>query len=128
MTRFIFFMRRFDGIPACDEYVESFKKVLTKHQKKGIAHLKKYFPAMREGDHAEAFKEGTAAIAEGYLWPECHDKQIRENLKEWHKNAKKLKLSKKVLKQYQDAVLEFDKAMQSGWKSFGKINSKKGKL
>ena len=102
--------------------------MLVKHQKKAIGHLKKYFPAMRQGDRADAFEHGVAAIAEGYLWPECHDKQLRENLKAWRKEAKKLKVSKKVIKRYDAIVPAFDKALTSGWKAFGKTNARKGKL
>jgi len=128
ITRFIFFMRRFDGVPKCDTYVASFGKVLTKHQKKAVSHLKKYFPAMHDGDTAEAFEEGVAALAEGYLWPECHDRAFRGNLATWRKSAKKLKVPKRVIKRYDEIVAPFDKAYDSGWKAFCKLNAKKGKL
>lgn len=128
VAEFVYFMRRFDGLAACDEYVESFEKVLAKHQKKGISHLKKYFPAMRGGDKAEAFEHGVAAMAEGYLWPECHDNQFRKNLQAWRKEAKKLKVSKKVIKRYDEIVEPFIEALSSGWKSFCKRNAREGKL
>ena len=128
ILHFVFFMRRFDGIPACDDYVATFEKVLQKHQKKAVASLKKYWPAMRSGDTGEAFGHGVKAVSEGYLWPECHDNQFRENLKKWRKQAKKQKVSKKTLKAYDTIFVAFDKAFTSGWKSFCKVNARKGKL
>ena len=128
LAYFAFFMRRFDGIPACDTYVEGFGKVLGKHQKKAVAALKKYWPAMRGGDVGEAFDRGVEALREGPLWPECHDRQFRENLATWRKDAKKHGLGKRSLKAYDEVVAPFDKAYNGEWKTFCKRNAKAGKL
>jgi len=128
-ARFAFFMRRFDGIPACDAFVESFAKELKKHRKQGIEHLKKYFPALQKGDKAKAFEEGVLAIQTGWLWPECQDNPLRKNLEAWRKDAKKLKLSKKSVKTYDEVVGPWAKRYTgSAWKAFDKLNGKKGKF
>ncbi len=128
LAHFIYFMRRFDGIPACDSYVEGFGKTLTKHQKKAIAALKKYFPAMRQGDVAEAFDQGITALEDGPLWPECHDRTFRENLATWRKDARKHDLGKRSVKAYDEVAAPFDKALTTEWKAFCKLTKKAGKL
>ncbi len=128
ITQLGFFMRRFEGVPAADSYVETFAQALEKQQKDAVKHLKKYFKALNKGKQADAFKEGIAAIEKGFLWPETIDNRIRNNLKDWAKDAKKLKIPKKVMKDYEAIAAVFDKRMQSGWKAFSKINAKAGKL
>ena len=128
ITHFAFFMRRFDGIPAADEFVAQWEKGLKKHQKDAVSHLKKYYRALHKGDKAKAFEEGIAAVKKGFLWPECHDNQFRKNVREWRDEAKSLKLAKKKLKEYDAYFAPFDEAMKDGWKSFSKINTKAGRF
>ena len=128
LAYFVFFMRRFDGIPAADAHVESFAKALKSHQKKAVSALKKYFPAMRQGDVANAFEQGVKALEDGALWPECHDRTFRENLATWRKDAKKHDIDKRSQKAYDAFAGPFDKAYASEWKAFCKRNAKSGKL
>ncbi len=110
------FLRQFSGVPACDELAATWKDTLEKHKDKGIAHLKKYY-ASRDKDVADAFDEGIAAVAEGFLWCEVQDKALRDKLVGWQKDAKKLKLSKKALKDY--AVVDgLIAAWKQGWDDY----------
>ena len=128
-AHFAFFMRAFDGVPACDAYVESFAKILARHQKKASASLGRYWPALRGGDHAKAFAHGVEAVEEGWLYPACHDRQLLENLQTWRKDAKALKLAKKSVKAYDGMAGRWaEHYLKDGWKSFQKVNAKHGRF
>ena len=102
------------------------KDTLAAHQKDAIAHLRKFY-ASQKGKPAEAFEEGVAAIASGFLWHECWAKEeFRDLLKTWQKDAKKLKLSKKALKDYDAVMPAFDESIGEGWKAFVALNHKHG--
>ncbi len=107
MTHLPVFLRQFRGVPACDELAAAWKATLDKQRERAVAHLRKYYGA-REKDPATAFEEGTAAVAEGFLWCETQDVAFLETLEKWQKDAKKLKFSKKALKDF--AVVEGAKA------------------
>ncbi len=128
-AHFVFFMRAFDGVPACDAYVETFARVLKKHQKDAIKSLKKYWPAMRSGDKAKAFDMAVKALEDGWLYPECHDRQLLDNLAAWRKDAKSLKLSKKSVKAYDQMVAKWAGSyLKDGWNDYKKLNAKHGRL
>lgn len=120
------FLRAFPGVPARETLAAKWKDTLAEHQKQAVAHLKKYFPALQKGRHADAFEEGAAAIQSGFLWHECADNELRKSLKEWHKDAKKLKLSKPALKAYDAVMPAYDKCIEDGWKALSELNHKHG--
>jgi predicted esterase len=117
------FLREFPQVPAREELATKWKDALATHQKEAIAHLRKYFPALQKNDFATAFEEGVAAIMTGFLWRECADPELRDNLAKWQKDAKKLKLSKKALKDY-DTLKGFGDAVSDGRKAFEALNRK----
>jgi len=120
------FLRAFQGVPACDALALRWKDTLETHKKEGIAHLKKYYGAQKNKP-AEAFEEGVAAIGSGFLWHECWNKEgFRDVLTAWQKDAKKLKLSKKALKDYDAVMPAFDEQIAEGWKAFAALNHKNG--
>lgn len=120
------FLRAFQGVPAREELAKKLEDVLATHKKDAVAHLRKYYGALKQDKKDDAFAEGVAAIQSGWLWCECWDQEVRKNLREWRKDAKKLKLSKESLKAY-DAVFEdFEKALTEGWKSFEATQKKFG--
>jgi predicted esterase len=120
------FLRGFQGVPAREALATRWKETLAAHQKDGLSHLRKYFPALTKKDNAAAFEEGVAAIVSGFLWHECADSVLRENLKTWQKDAKKLKLSKKALKDYDTVMPAFDDMIAEGWKAYVALNHKHG--
>lgn len=120
------FLRQFQGVPAREELAKKLEAVLAAQKKDAVAHLRKYFAALRQGKQDDAFEEGVAAIQAGWLWCECWDQQFRKNLRDWRKDAKKLKLGKGALKAY-DAVFEdFEKTLAEGWRSFEAVQKKSG--
>jgi predicted esterase len=120
------FLRAFPGVPARETLAAAWKDTLAEHQKQAVARLRKYFPALQKGKQAEAFEEGVAAIQAGFLWHECADGELRKNLKEWHKDAKKLKVGKPALKAYDAVMPAFDECISEGWKDFADVNQKHG--
>lgn len=116
MAHLPLFLRAFAGVPACDTVATAWAATLDDHRDRGVAHLKKYY-ASRAKDPAAAFEEGVAATREGFLWCEVQDRELRETLVGWQKDAKKLKLGKKALKDF-DAVKGLDEAWKDGWKAF----------
>jgi predicted esterase len=116
------FLRAFQGVPACDALAETWKETRATHEKEAIAHLRKHYAALKKSDFAVAYEEGVAAIQHGFLWHECWDADFRKNLQAWHKDAKKLKLSKKALKDYDAVMPAFDKQIAAGWKEFADLN------
>jgi hypothetical protein len=117
------FLRAFAGVPACDALAERWKDTLASHEKEGVAHLRKHYAALNKKDLADAFAEGVAAIQTGFLWRECWDADFRKNLQAWHQDAKKLKLSKKALKDYDAVMPAFDKQIPAGSKAFADLNA-----
>lgn len=122
------FLRAFPGVPARDALAERWKDTLEKHKREAIAHLRRYYPALQKGKHAEAFEEGASAIQSGFLWHECADAGLRKSLQEWHKDAKKLKLAKGALKSFDSVMPAFDECIQEGWKAFTGLNHKHGDI
>ncbi len=118
------FLRSFQGVPSADVVAEEWEKVLAKHQKDGVKHLRKFWPAMRKGDIKDAFSEGLEAIEKGFLYYECWDREFLGALAKWRKEADDHKLSKRDLKKYDQLIKEFEKAREDGYKAFDRINSK----
>lgn len=118
------FLRRFQGVPACEELRRKWEKVLKRHRKDAVKHLKKYWPAMRKGDVEKAFSEGLAALEKGFLHHGCQDRQFRENLATWRKDAREHGLGKKDVKRYDAFIKAYDKAWKNGYRAFDKVNAK----
>jgi predicted esterase len=119
MAHLPMFLRQFAGVPACEELAAKWKKTLEKHQEAGAAHFEKFWASRKKNDVVEAFDEGIATIAEGFLWSRAQERfpegqsgpAVQVSLKAWQKDAKKLKLSKKALKDF--AVVDM---LESAWK------------
>jgi pimeloyl-ACP methyl ester carboxylesterase len=118
------FLRAFLGVPARDELAERLKATLEDHRKEAIANLRKYWPAIEKGKIADAFEAAVAAIESGFLFHECASHELRKNLKDWRKDAKKHKISKAALKAYDASFEAFDEGTTDGWKSFEAANRK----
>jgi pimeloyl-ACP methyl ester carboxylesterase len=118
------FLRQFAGVPAADALAERWKDAYASHKDKGIARLKRHY-AQREKDVAEAFEQGVAAVAEGFLWCEVEDRAFRERLVGWQKDAKKHRLSKAALKAYA-VVPAFETSWKKGWEAFADVNKSAG--
>jgi predicted esterase len=116
MAHLPIFLRQFDGLPACEKLAGTWKDTCEEHRDKGVAHLKKYYQS-KEKDPAAAFEEGVAAVREGFLWCEVQDYEFRAALVTWQKDAKKLKLSKKALKEF-ESVKQLEEAWKDGWKAY----------
>ncbi len=126
-AHYIYFARRFMGIPACDTILDTHVKTFKKHKKVAVTHLKKYFAAKRGGKEKDAFGHGVDAVVKGFLWTEIHDKTFRNKMKELRTKAKKLKCPKGLIAKYDEAVAPLFDAMDKSWKAFSKVNSKNGK-
>jgi predicted esterase len=108
------FLRAYRGVPACDAFAETWAPVIKAHADAAGQH----FRAMQgTKDPAEAFVEGVAAIREGFLHYECMDGDFLKQLAGWRKD-KKLKLPKEAVKDYDDLVPLYEKAIQQGYRSF----------
>lgn len=119
------FLRSFDGVPAREDLAKRLETTLEAHREGAVPHLRKYHQS-RERKPDEAFEEAVAAIESGFLWHECSDAELRNRLKEWRKDAKKLKLPKGALKTYDGMIEDFEKALADGWKEFEAVNRKSG--
>jgi predicted esterase len=108
------FLRAYRGVPACDTFAETWAPVLKQHTDAAIRHLRAMHATK---DPAEAFAEGVAAIREGFFFHECTDPEFLKQLGAWRKD-KKLKLPKEAVKEYDDLVPAYEKAIQEGFRSF----------
>lgn len=108
------FLRAYRGVPACDAFAEKWDPVLKQHADAALPHLRAMHGAK---DPAEAFAAAVAAIREGFLYDECMDSDFLKRLAELRKD-KKLKLPKEAVKEYDDLVPLYEKAMQQGYRSF----------
>ena len=118
------FLRSFQGVPSADVVAEEWEKVLRKHQKDAVKHLRKFWPAMRKGDIKDAFSEGLDAIEKGFLYYETWDREFLGAMEKWRKEADDHKLSKRAVKKYDELAKAFEKARVNGYKAFDKINAK----
>jgi pimeloyl-ACP methyl ester carboxylesterase len=119
------FLRAFDGVPAREELAKRLEGTLDAHREAAVAHLRKYWQA-RERKPDEAFAEAVAAVEKGFLWHECWDLEMRKQVREWRKDAKKLKLGKGAMKSYDGMFEDYEKALGEGWKAFEAVNRKSG--
>jgi len=108
------FLRAYRGVPACDAFAETWAPVMKEHTDAAIRHLRAMHGTK---DPAEAFAEGVAAIREGFLFHECMDPQFLKQLAEWRKD-RKLKLPKEAVKEYDDLVPPYEKAISESYRSF----------
>lgn len=108
------FLRAYRGVPACDAFGEKWAPVVKQHADAAIRHLRAMHATK---DPAEAFGEGVAAVREGFLYDECTDPEFLKQLAAWRKD-KKLKLPKEAVKEYDDLVPAYEKAIQEGFRSF----------
>jgi predicted esterase len=115
------FLRSFMDVPQRNALFEQWESVLDKQRKDGLSQMKKYWQA-RNKKPADAFKAGTTAMMKGYLYFNTQDAEMRKNLKTWRKDAKKLRISKKALKDYDAIGPVIDKAIKDGYKAYDAIN------
>jgi hypothetical protein len=113
------FLRQFAGVPACDALAAAWQDTLARHRERAVADLRRY-GAARARDPSAAFEAGVAAVRGGFLWCEAQDRALWASLAEWQKDAKKLKLPKKALKDY-DAVKGLEEAWKEGWKAYADV-------
>lgn len=108
------FLRAYRGVPACDAFAETWAPVVKEQTEAAIRHLRALHATK---DPAEAFAEGVAAIREGFFFHECMDPDFLKQLAEWRKD-RKLKLPKEAVKEYDDLVPDYEKAIKEGFRSF----------
>ena len=116
-----YFLRDFDGLPACDALAKDWADRVAKHKAEGIKSLKEFYRTSRK-DPAKAFPAGVEAIREGFLWCECADAEFLNTLTGWRNDAAKLKLGKADLKAYDDVVPAFVAGRKKGFEEYAKIN------
>jgi len=116
-----FFLRDFDGVPACDAMAKDWADRVARHKSDGVKALKEFYRTSRK-DPAKAFPAGVEAIREGFLWCECADPEFLNTLSGWRADAAKLKLGKADLKAYDDVVPAFVAARKKGFDAYAKIN------
>jgi predicted esterase len=129
MAHLPLFLRQFAGVPAREELAAKWKTVVEEHEKRGAAHFEKWWDKKgREKDVPEAFDEGIATIAEGFLWCRAQDRVVDGQgwsgvqvvLRGWHRDAKKHKLSKKALKDF-EVVEMLEAAWKKGWEAYAEV-------
>ena len=119
------FLRSFMDVPARDEFAAEWTKVLDTHEKKALVQLKKYWNSKKP---KERFVAGVNAIKVGYLYFRCHDNEFLKNLKTWRKTAKKMRVGKKAIKDFDTYVPALEKAIKEGYRAFDGLNRKVGKF
>ena len=108
----------------CDELAARWKDALDAHEKDGRrAPAQVLRSAQEEGPRRRVRGRASPRSQKGFLWCECWDEDFRDNLKAWQKDAKKLKLSKKALKDYDAVMPAFDEQIAAGWKAFAALNA-----
>ena len=122
------FLRAFMGVPAREAFAAKWQKLLDKQAKEGGKLYGKYWTAMRKGKQGDALKAGIGAVKVAYLWQRITETQFLRNLAAWEKDAKKLRVGKKVLKDYNTFVKPFGKALKNGAREFDGLNRQCGKL
>jgi predicted esterase len=123
----VVFLRSFIGVPAREELAEKLEKTLDQHQKTAIKHLRVYY-RQRQKKPAEAFSAGLSAIQKGFLYHECAGRDFLGQLETWSKKARDHRLGKKALRQFQETVPAYRKALEEGYREFDAVNRKVGKL
>jgi poly(3-hydroxybutyrate) depolymerase len=116
-----YFLRDFDGVPACDALAKEWADRLAKHKSEGVKALKEFYRTSKK-DPAKAFPAGVEAIREGFLWHECCDGEFLNTLTGWRADAAKLKLGKADLKAYDDVVPAFTSGRKKGFDEYAQIN------
>ena len=124
----LMFLRTFNGVPACEAFFEKHGKAMSKNRDQGLKHLRAYWKAKNGGDDAKAFEAGVKAVESGFFFHEVAGWEFRKQMKAMRDKAKDLKLSKKLLKRYDEAFPAFEKAQELGQKAFDSLNKKNGKL
>ncbi|MHC4861313.1 MAG: hypothetical protein ACYTDY_14615, partial [Planctomycetota bacterium] len=110
-----------------EELAEKLEKTLDQHQKTAVKHLRVFY-RQRGKKPAEAFAAGINAIRKGFLHYECADREFLKQLEAWSKKARDLRLGKKALREYEQTVPVFRKALEEGYRAFDGVNRKVGKL
>ncbi len=118
------FLRAFSGTPRADEFAKKLSKVLERHKKDAIAHLRAHYDANRSGDERKAFDEGISAIEKGFLHHECEDRKFLERMAKWREEADDLGISRESAKRYDKFVVAFTAALKKGRRTFDGLNRK----
>lgn len=122
------FLRAFAGVPARAAYAKQWEKLQKKQIKDGNKQYGKYWTAMQKNESADAFAAGVAVVKSAYLWQRATENVFLNNLATWQKDAKKLRISKKAMKDYAAYVKPLAKAIKGGAGDFDRLNRKCGKL
>jgi poly(3-hydroxybutyrate) depolymerase len=116
-----YFLRDFDGVPACDALAKEWADRVAKHKAEAVKALKEYYRT-RQKDPAKAFPAGVEAIREGFLWNESCDGEFLNAMTGMRNDAAKLKLGKAELKAYDEVVPAFVAARKKGFEEYARIN------
>lgn len=122
------FLRAFAGVPACEALRERLEKLLERHEKDALKHMRKYWPARNAGKKDEAFRAGVEALEGGFLHYLCWDAGFRGNLADWRKAAETLGLRAGDTKGYDEMIAALDSAQAQGLQAFDTINKDKADL
>ena len=123
----LIFLRSFRGVPACDQFAETWDPVIAGQSERGALKLKLYHENKRR-DRNTAFVAGVTAVEKGFLHPGCADWMFLIDLKLWARDPAKWRLSARHVKRYKTIVLPYAKALASGLRAADAVNRKAGKL
>ena len=127
IVHLVVFLRSFRDVPAREELAEKLEKTLSQQKKTAIKNLRVYYQK-RAKKPAAAFAAGVTAIRTGFLHYECMDNDFLNQLDAWSKKARDFKIGRKALKDYQETVPAYRKAIEKGYREFFAVNAKVGKL
>lgn len=113
------FLEDFDGVPLTTAFLKEHKKLLDKHEKAGKKHFNDYF-RKRMDKPGDAFAAGVKGFKEGYLHPWADE--VFNGLCEIKKDAKKHKISKKVLASFEKDAAWYERAVEKGNQAYEKVN------
>lgn len=119
------FLRHFQGIDVCDEFSRKWKKRLAQHASSAKNHGTEYY-RVYERKPADAFETGVELVKTAFLRYSTAEPKRLDQLEQWRKDAKKLKLKRAVLKAYDQTVPVFRSALQKGAAAFKKTNGSFG--
>ncbi len=115
------FVEDFRGVPALASFEKDNGRTLTSLRKTGDKAYTDYYQK-RERDQGKAFSAGLEMLEEGFLHYRCP--QVLKQLEEWADKGKKLGISKKDLKRFDEIATAYEKGRHAGLREYDSLNRK----
>ena len=117
------FLRHFSGVPACDDLLADWQKILDAHEKAAEKHSRAFWKD-RESKPAKAFAAGVQLVEDAFLSRAAENERMLNSLQDWAKDHKQHGLGKADIKAYKASVPVLLEAREDGRKAFDKIGKR----